>query len=52
MYKLLCNMKGNVLDVLARKALWDVGLDYLHGTSHGVGTKLSFNCVSNFLYVL
>ena len=25
------------MDVLARKALWDVGLDYLHGTSHGVG---------------
>lgn len=33
-------IKGNVLDVLARKALWDVGLDYLHGTSHGVGHYL------------
>jgi len=33
-------VKGNVLDVLARKALWDVGLDYLHGTSHGVGHYL------------
>ena len=33
-------IKGNVLDVLARKALWDVGLDYMHGTSHGVGHYL------------
>jgi len=35
-------IKGNVIDVLARKALWDVGLDYLHGTGHGVG---HFLCV-------
>lgn len=32
---------GSQLDVLARKALWDVGLDYNHGTGHGVGTYLS-----------
>jgi len=25
---------------LARKALWDVGLDYQHGTGHGVGHYL------------
>lgn len=30
-----------MLDVLARKALWDVGLDYMHGTSHGVGHYLN-----------
>jgi Xaa-Pro aminopeptidase len=29
------------LDVLARRALWDVGLDYDHGTGHGVGSYLS-----------
>ncbi|MGD9637662.1 MAG: aminopeptidase P family protein [Alphaproteobacteria bacterium] len=31
---------GNQLDVLARKALWDEGLDYAHGTGHGVGSYL------------
>ncbi|GBP68696.1 Xaa-Pro aminopeptidase ApepP [Eumeta japonica] len=34
-------VKGNVLDSLARKALWDVGLDYAHGTGHGVGHHLN-----------
>ncbi|MCB9466145.1 MAG: aminopeptidase P family N-terminal domain-containing protein [Candidatus Eisenbacteria bacterium] len=29
------------LDVLARKALWDVDLDYNHGTGHGVGCFLN-----------
>ncbi|MBU0507620.1 aminopeptidase P family protein [bacterium] len=32
---------GKQLDTLARKALWDVGLDYGHGTGHGVGSYLS-----------
>ena len=31
---------GQELDILARRALWDVGLDYDHGTGHGVGTYL------------
>jgi len=31
---------GAHLDSLARKALWDVGLDYDHGTGHGVGSYL------------
>lgn len=31
---------GYQLDVLARQPLWDVGLDYAHGTGHGVGTFL------------
>ena len=30
-----------MLDVLARTALWDAGLDYLHGTGHGVGAFLN-----------
>ena len=32
---------GSALDVLARCALWDIGLDYDHGTGHGVGSFLS-----------
>lgn len=31
---------GTQIDVLARKALWDVGLNYNHGTGHGVGAFL------------
>lgn len=29
--------RGSQLDILARKALWDRGFNYLHGTGHGVG---------------
>ena len=32
---------GAQLDALARRPLWDVGLDYAHGTGHGVGSYLS-----------
>lgn len=32
---------GSQLDVLARYSLWQVGLDYDHGTGHGVGAYLS-----------
>jgi Xaa-Pro aminopeptidase len=32
---------GPHLDALARRPLWDVGLDYDHGTGHGVGSFLS-----------
>ena len=31
---------GGRLDTLARAALWDLGLDYAHGTGHGVGSYL------------
>ncbi|KAK6639078.1 hypothetical protein RUM43_007348 [Polyplax serrata] len=34
-------IKGNHLDTLARKYLWDVGLDYMHGTGHGIGMYLN-----------
>jgi Xaa-Pro aminopeptidase len=34
-------IKGNCLDSFARKHLWEVGLDYLHGTGHGVGAFLN-----------
>jgi len=32
---------GSQLDVLARQFLWAAGLDYAHGTGHGVGSFLS-----------
>jgi Xaa-Pro aminopeptidase len=32
---------GAHLDAFARRALWDAGLDYDHGTGHGVGSYLS-----------
>lgn len=32
---------GHLLDSFARAALWDSGLDYLHGTGHGVGCFLN-----------
>lgn len=32
---------GPHIDALARRALWDVGLDFDHGTGHGVGSFLS-----------
>ena len=32
---------GSQLDVLARLPLWRIGLDYDHGTGHGVGSYLS-----------
>ena len=33
--------RGSQLDVLARKAMWDLGLNYGHGTGHGVGHFLN-----------
>jgi Xaa-Pro aminopeptidase len=33
--------KGYQMDILARKALWDFGLNYGHGTGHGVGFFLN-----------
>ena len=32
---------GGQLDAFARRPLWEVGLDYAHGTGHGVGAYLS-----------
>ncbi|WP_346838873.1 aminopeptidase P family protein [Microbulbifer sp. SAOS-129_SWC] len=32
---------GEQVDTFARKSLWDAGLDYAHGTGHGVGSFLS-----------
>jgi len=33
--------RGSQLDSFARRALWDAGLDYAHGTGHGVGSFLA-----------
>jgi len=33
--------RGYQIEVLARKALWDNGLNYGHGTGHGVGSFLN-----------
>lgn len=33
--------RGLDLDAFARRALWQAGLDYEHGTGHGVGSYLS-----------
>ena len=32
---------GTQIDILARKDMWREGLNYLHGTGHGVGTYLN-----------
>ncbi len=34
--------KGSALDTIARQYLWNIGLDYMHGTGHGVGV---YGCV-------
>lgn len=39
--RILLGFSGHRLDSLARMALWEVGLDYLHGTGHGIGSFLN-----------
>jgi len=34
-------ISGADMDILARKNLWQIGLDYGHGTGHGVGHHLN-----------
>ncbi len=34
-------VSGTQLDAIARQSLWKAGLNYLHGTGHGVGCYLS-----------
>ena len=40
MCKFPSGSSGTQLDILARKDMWRYGLNYLHGTGHGVGTYL------------
>lgn len=35
------NTTGSLIDSIARQFLWEQGLDYAHGTSHGVGAYLN-----------
>ncbi|NXA70192.1 XPP2 aminopeptidase, partial [Mohoua ochrocephala] len=35
------NTAGGTVESFARRALWDVGLNYGHGTGHGIGNFLS-----------
>ena len=39
--KFLYGCTGMNLDILARQPLWEAGLDYKHGTGHGVGHVLN-----------
>lgn len=39
--KFIEGTRGDNLDILARKPLWDRGLNYNHGTGHGVGFYLN-----------
>ena len=32
---------GREIDAIARRPLWEVGLQYRHGTGHGIGMFLS-----------
>lgn len=41
MAKFPAGTKGSQLDILARKALWENGLNFGHGTGHGVGFCLN-----------
>jgi Xaa-Pro aminopeptidase len=41
MVKFPLGTKGYQIEILARKALWDNGLNYGHGTGHGVGYYLN-----------
>ncbi len=41
--KFLYGCTGENLDILARQPLWDLHLDYNHGTGHGVGYLLSIH---------
>jgi Xaa-Pro aminopeptidase len=40
MAKMPIGTHGHQLDAFARRPLWDLGLDYDHGTGHGVGHNL------------
>lgn len=39
--KFPCGASGTQLDILARSAMWCEGMNYMHGTGHGVGSYLN-----------
>ncbi len=44
------NTSFSALDILARESLWKLGLDFRHGTGHGVGHMLSVHEGPNRFY--
>jgi len=45
---MMCDLIGREIEIIARHPLWDAGLDYRHGTGHGVGMYLSVHEGRNF----
>lgn len=43
MAKFLHGVRGYNLDILARRPMWEIGIDYKCGTGHGVGNLLSIH---------
>lgn len=39
--KFLKGINGSNLDILARSPIWNMGIDYRHGTGHGIGAFLN-----------
>ena len=39
--KFPAGIRGCLIDAFARKSLWDAGINYLHGTCHGIGHCLN-----------
>lgn len=39
--KFPCGASGTQLDILTRSAMWREGMNYMHGTGHGVGSYLN-----------
>jgi Xaa-Pro aminopeptidase len=39
--KFLHGCTGRNIDIIARQPLWDIGIDYKHGTGHGIGYILN-----------
>ncbi len=49
--KFLAGCRGSNLDCLAREPMWEMGIDFRHGTGHGVGHVLSVHeGPNNFRY--
>ncbi|XP_022089185.1 xaa-Pro aminopeptidase 1-like [Acanthaster planci] len=46
------NVYGRALDVIARNPLWSNGLDYRHGTGHGIGSFLNVHEATIGVFVL
>jgi Xaa-Pro aminopeptidase len=51
---MLILLVGHSLDILSRTPLWKDGLDYRHGTGHGIGSYLNVHegCSSGLSYSL